>query len=80
MLIDFFHRSYNNTYRIKFRLLNMLKVPAIIRLAVLSLANFVIPLSLRFSELSPLSSANKNADGPVVTLTSFPQRDRNSVV
>ena len=77
MLIDFFHKSYNNTYRIKSRLLNRLKVPAIIRLIVLSSANLVIPFLLRFSKSTSLSSANNHADGPVVTLTSFPQRIGN---
>jgi len=77
MLIDFFHSCYNDTYSIKSRLLNTLKVPAIIRLVVLNLANFVIPFVLRFSKSTSLSSANNHADGPVVTLTSFPQRIGN---
>jgi len=77
MIIDLFHSSYNSTYSIKSGLLRKLKVPAIIRLVVLSLANVIIPLVIRLSKTPTSSSANNYTAGPVVTLTSFPQRITN---
>lgn len=77
MIIDLFHSSYNKTYNIKSGLLRKLKVPAIIRLVVLSLANLIIPLVIQLTKTPALSSANNHTAGPVVTLTSFPQRISN---
>jgi hypothetical protein len=73
-LIDFFHGIYNDTYRIKSTVLKACKVPAIIRLVILSLANTIIPLFLRFYKIVTLPKSGVVNIAPVVTLTSFPQR------
>jgi hypothetical protein len=77
MVIDNFHRLYNNTFKIKNLFLNKVKFPAICRLIILQAANLLIPLVLskqKNNKKFSLNSNNKNETDFVVSLTSFPNR------
>lgn len=77
MLIDLFHNLYNDTFKIKSKFFVAAKIPAILRLCILNLANFIIPLGCRFFKTKSLSTHYLDAEGSkglVVSLTSFPQR------
>ncbi|MEP1870514.1 MAG: hypothetical protein ABJJ44_13405 [Paraglaciecola sp.] len=77
MIIDKFHCWYNATFAIKNRVFNSLKVPAILRLVILSIANVVIPMVISTQTKNPnfsLKNNNKVRADFVVSLTSFPNR------
>ena len=77
MLIDAFHDLYNLTFRIENAFLNLIKIPAILRLMILSLANFCIPLlfSIKTGQSNfCLEESGREQVDFVVSLTSFPER------
>lgn len=75
-MINFLHNLYNKTFLLKNKLLNVIKLPQILRLVILQFSNGIIPLFYSFSLKSEYSLTNKDKIKTefVVSLTSFPNR------
>lgn len=77
MIIDYFHNLYNATFSIKNSLLNRVKIPAVLRLIVLQISNFIIPLviSRQTNNIEhTLNNPSKKQTETIISLTSFPKR------